>query len=91
VKIFEGILGHGIGGISYHCPTRCGYPFPTEYLTGLGLYEAYDDFFTKDMKYISDSSGWREGCLCEWIGIEDKIVALMHQIHWYRESPVETF
>ncbi len=46
---------------------------------------AYDLKFTKDMKYISDSSGgWREGCLCQFLGKHDKIHVLTHPSWWYR-------
>ena len=92
ISMLKSITTRPIEGVAYHCPTRCGYPLSTEVMNRIGvLYEAYDDFFTQDMKYISDSSGWREGCLCKWVGKKDKIVALMHQIHWYNDSPVETF
>lgn len=88
----EYIINRNVIGMAYHCPGRAGYALTPEQIGRSGVvYEAYDDVFTKHMKYISDSYGWREGCLCEWLGKEDKIVALFHQIHWYNESPIETF
>ena len=35
----------------------------------------------KELKYISDSGrNWREGCMCKWIGKEDKLHVLVHPI-----------
>jgi len=50
---------------------------------------AYDPKFTRDMKYISDSSGrWREGCLCKLLGKYDKIQVLTHPNWWYEAEEV---
>ncbi len=39
------------------------------------------------LKYISDSGrNWREGCMCQWIGKEDKLHILTHPIWWIKEG-----
>jgi hypothetical protein len=50
---------------------------------------AYAPKFTKDMKYISDSSArWKEGCLCKLLGKYDKIQVLTHPDWWYEREEV---
>lgn len=53
-------------------------------------YEAYNDKFIKDMKYISDSRGnWIERCMCKFI--EDgttKLCILTHPMYWYEKVSV---
>jgi len=54
------------------------------------LYDAYDAFFTKNMKYLSDSAyRWREGCMCNHIGKYPRMQILTHPIWWFREHPYE--
>ena len=42
-------------------------------------YDAYDEFFTRDMKYIPDSTGnWRKVCMCEHSGNDSRMQILVH-------------
>jgi hypothetical protein len=74
---------HGFGTL----PTPDYFGLSTK---GLGIKNyAYDPKFTRDMKYISDSSGrWREGCLCKLLGKYDKIQVLTHPDWWYMRDEV---
>ena len=48
-------------------------------------YEASHERFMVHRKYISDSGGhWREGCACQWLGIENHLTILTHPIWWFR-------
>lgn len=51
----------------------------------LGIrYNAYDKVLMGKVKYISDSLGnWREGCLCNHIGKQDKLYVLTHPSLWF--------
>lgn len=92
--VFEGILGKSITGISTHEPTRADDPDLVEKLVRRwGLkYSAYENRFTKDIKYISDSSGrWREGCFHEWINKADRLQVLVHPTWWYEKATQENY
>ncbi len=53
-------------------------------------YDAYDTAFTREMKYISDSSGiWREGCMCNHIGKYPRLQILVHPCWWFKDHPFE--
>jgi hypothetical protein len=47
-------------------------------------YYSYSNEFTKEMKYLSDSSGiWREGCCCKHLGNHDRFQILTHPEWWF--------
>jgi hypothetical protein len=91
---FEKVLGLKISGFSAHEPARLG---------GLEVsdqarerwnlkYHSYEDRFTKEMKYLSDSSGrWREGPITNFVGQYDRFQVLIHPIWWYQRSPMENY
>ncbi len=92
--IFEAIIGEPIVGLAPHEPARAGYPNLIDNLVDRwGLkYHAYDARFTKEMKYISDSSArWREGCFSTWINKVERLQVLVHPFWWYSEIPQETY
>jgi len=75
-------------GMSTHKPAGLGGPLLTSTATNLGLrYESYNEQFTTEFKYISDSSRrWREGCFCQWINVVDRLQILTHPVWWKRGS-----
>ena len=91
---FEKMMGLKIAGFSAHEPARLG---------GLEVsdqakirwnlkYHAYEERFTTEMKYLSDSSGrWREGPLTNFVNQFDRIQVLIHPIWWYQRSPMENY
>lgn len=82
--IFRAITGKSVAGCSAHMPASIKQLSMADAL-GAGLaYEAYAEPFTKERKYISDSSRhWREGCLCQWLGKADHLTVLTHPIWWF--------
>lgn len=53
-------------------------------------YNAYDSAFTSNIKYISDSFGfWREGCMCNHIGLYPRMQILVHPCWWFKEHLFE--
>lgn len=93
-RILEDIIGMKIYGISAHNPNQTKLKIKREDLQMLGLkYDAFDNIFIRDMKYISDSSGrWREGCVCKFIKRETpRLCVLIHPLRWYYLSPSENF
>lgn len=52
------------------------------------LIDAYDKELMKDVKYISDSSGyWREGCACGHLGRHRKMQILIHP-EWWNQTTI---
>jgi hypothetical protein len=83
------LLGVAIVGAAGHLATNNGvYDSQTVKKAGF-TYEAFEpslDSSDPRWKYISDSSKrWREGCLCNWLGIEDRLSVLMHPYWWFGE------
>ncbi len=66
---------------------------PKEVAKKLDAIEAYNDFFFRECKYISDSgSRWREGCMHDFINKDiKKLCILTHPIFWYERSPIENY
>jgi len=91
-SLLESILDTFITGMSYHEPSRLLNKGEKRSLpTGIE-YEAYEERFMKNYKYISDSSAhWREGCMCQHIGNENNLYILTHGFWWFNRSPVETY
>lgn len=53
-------------------------------------YDAYEASFTREMKYISDSSGrWQEGCMCKHIGKYPRLQILVHPCWWFKNHLFE--
>lgn len=95
-KILETATGRKINGIASHEAGRSKLNAAIDpvLLKKLGfLYDAYSPLFTKDIKYISDSSAnWREGCMCNFINSSvNKLCILTHPIWWYEKSSVENY
>ena len=95
IRVLENSVGHHVVGLSPHEPSRDGsLTISAELLHEAELeYQAYDDRFFKDMKYISDSScNWREGCMHEFIvGGFKKMCILTHPFWWYDKTPLENY
>ena len=88
-RILESVLNKKIKGFCCHEPTRCG----GFNMKAKGLYNAYEDRFLKDIKYISDSGArWRDGCLCKFLNdLYPRICVLIHPEWWYKNNPLERF
>jgi len=85
-----------IVSVSPHEPTREGsYHISEDWMRKNNLkFQAYDDIFIKQMKYISDSScNWREGCMHDFIDSEkySKLCVLTHPFWWYQQSSLENY
>ena len=95
MKILEHFLNIKVQSICPHEPARTGsLHLDEETSKKLGnLLHAYNDFFFKRLKYISDSScRWREGCMHEFIGRGVKqLCILTHPFWWYDKSPIENY
>jgi hypothetical protein len=91
LKVFENIIDDKVYGVCKHLPAKTKAVLTTDFFKSLGIeYDAYEDFFIKDCKYISESAHrWREGCMCNWIGKEDKLCILCHPMWWHKNSPIE--
>ncbi len=95
VMALEHILGEKVSSISLHEPSRTGsFLINKDLMERCDLkYQAYDDKFVKEMKYISDSSArWREGCMHEFIEKEEsRLCILTHPIWWFHDTPLENY
>jgi hypothetical protein len=93
-KVLETVTGTKIAGVTPHEPSRIKTLVNEGNLKEFGMeYEGYSSKFTKDIKYISDSScRWREGCMCEFIKKETpKLCILVHPFWWYEQTPLENY
>jgi hypothetical protein len=86
-KVFEAILGFAPSEIiSFHNPG----PFSERMLnqTIAGIRHTYEKEFFSDFKYLSDSQGWYEGCVCKVFeeGRYNRIQLLTHPYIWPVES-----
>ena len=93
-KYLENAVNREILGISTHEPGNSKFQVEDSDLKKFGLkYQAYSTIFTKDMKYISESSGrWREGCMCNFIKKNaPKLSILTHPIWWFEKTPLENY
>jgi hypothetical protein len=91
---FEKILGIQIRGFAAHEPVRFGgFETSIEAKKRWNLeYHAYEERFTTQMKYLSDSSGrWREKPVVSFVNTFDRIQLLTHPIWWYHATPQENF
>jgi hypothetical protein len=94
VAAFEAILGTRVKLVAPHRTSGSSSTAVTHNALArarkpLRLRSAYDEEFTHGWKYISDSSGtWREGCLCQWIGKENRLQVLIHP-EWWFENHIE--
>jgi hypothetical protein len=88
------LTGKAIKSVCPHEPSRTKqFRLPPTLVERFGLIEAYGDSFTKEMKYISDSScRWREGCMHEFFerGVP-RLCILTHGFWWYPSSPLENY
>ncbi len=90
--LLESLLDTEITGISYHEPARFMDKDDNRELPPGIQYEAYEERFMDNYKYISDSSAhWREGCMCQHIGKEERLYILTHGFWWFDKSPVENY
>ena len=71
-------------GCAPHMPGTVGNIDEDEVKKVGSFYEASHQRFMVERKYISDSGGkWREGCACQWLGIENHLTILTHPIWWF--------
>jgi len=95
IKTLEHLFSCKINSICPHEPVRTGnLKIDDKAFKELGVkYHAYHDMFTKDMKYISDSScRWREGCMHLFIEKETpRLCILTHPLWWFEDSPIENY
>ena len=90
--LLESLLDTEITGMSYHEPARFMNEDDKRELPPGIQYEAYEERFIGNYKYISDSSAhWREGCMCKHIGKEERLYILTHGFWWFDKSPVENY
>lgn len=93
-EVLEIITGTKIVGVTPHEPSRIKALINEDNIKEFGLdYEGYSSKFTKNVKYISDSScRWREGCMCEFIKKETpKLCITVHPFWWYEKTPLENY
>lgn len=66
---------------------------PAQTVAAAGFrYQAYAPEFFGGFKYLSDSSArWREGCVCGWLGRQDRLYVLTHGFWWYEQTPLENY
>jgi len=89
--LLESIIGAPIKGISFHQPSLWNKMNLDVYSLGFE-YDAYQDTFTKHVKYISDScSRWHDGCMCQFIGKTTKLCILTHPFWWFEEVSMENY
>ncbi len=97
-NFIEACIGHDIRGFSAHRD----FDYQVNSLDiintldykSLGFtYQAYQDEFHKNAKYISEvvsgHIGWREKCPCKYVGERDVICLLAHPAWWYNSHPRE--
>ena len=91
-ELLSRVLDQEVEGLSLHEPSRTVRGSRATRYTDYGFtYEAYSRQFA-DLKYISDSSAhWREGCMCQHIGREDRLYILTHGFWWYAQTPLENY
>lgn len=82
-ETLETILDYPITMMAAHNVTM-GKPIDPAVLEALKFIGLKDiNKFLHDYKYISDSGHyWREGCMCQHVGIHDKLMVLTHPIWW---------
>jgi hypothetical protein len=94
ISAFESLLGIKIAGFSAHEPARLGGLETSDDAKARWnlSYHAYEERFTKEIKYLSDSSGrWREGPMTNFIDQFNCLQVLIHPIWWYEKSPLENY
>ena len=88
-RVLENIVDSPIHGLASHAPRLSPLlkNFDAATMKSLGfLYNASDSLFTNQNLYLSDSNRrWRNGCVCGYIGLQDRITLLTHPGWW---SPV---
>lgn len=74
-----------------HETSRLGAVAGAALAAGLAV-DAYDDAFTKTMRYLSDSAGrWRDGCACNWVSRREPLCILTHPLWWFEQTPLERY
>jgi len=76
--------------VSFHNPHTCADKVINKTLSG--MHHAYEPRYFSDIKYLSDSQGWYEGCLCKIFESKKypKIQLLTHPYIW-SENPQADF
>lgn len=86
IKLLEELIGTKITSVSAHDVTT-GIK-PSQKLLKL-LSKFVLDAKNLNIKYISDSTqNWREGCMCQHIGMVDKLQILTHPFLWHDKHQV---
>ena len=98
-EFLETALGVEVHGFSLHSTGRlrkmCGDELPRmlDALLEVGFDYSRHHLITRyGLRFISDSNRyWRDGCLCLHVGVEPRILALVHPFWWDEEDlPVVT-
>ena len=82
-EVFEKIMGvKPCDIISFHNPHKFGPKLLNAEIKG--VHHSYEKRYFSDMKYLSDSQGWYEGCLCKIFeaGKYNRIQLLTHPYIW---------
>ena len=88
IKLFEKKLNIEIKSVAAHLSSMA--PSSVN-LSGTEYLDVYSAPFFKEIKYISDSNKvWREGCMCKWIGLQQKLQILVHP-HWWNGMTLEEY
>ncbi|MGC8839499.1 MAG: hypothetical protein ACP5UM_13935 [Anaerolineae bacterium] len=89
----EAILEVEIVSAAMHNPSLSRDALGPEDLAAVGIHrEAYHAPFSTEFKYLSDSGArWREGCVCGFLGREERLHVLIHPFWWFERSLTENF
>ncbi|MBC7222867.1 MAG: hypothetical protein H5T59_01085 [Anaerolineae bacterium] len=89
----EAILEVEVVSAAAHNPSLSRESLALEDLAAVGIrHEAYHPPFSTEFKYLSDSGArWREGCVCGFLGREERLHVLIHPFWWFERSLSENF
>jgi hypothetical protein len=83
-KLLENLIDSKITSISPHNVSLTSKKITYDHLDFI---DATDPKILNSVKYVSDSvQNWRNGCMCNYIDNESKLIILTHPI-WWMESP----
>jgi len=92
--ILEAVANKKVLGCAAHEPSRKEHFINDGNIKNFGfIYHAYSDFFLKENKYISESSGrWREEDMMSYIKKKTpRLYILTHPLWWFKDSPIENY
>lgn len=91
--VLEAVINRPVLSCTTHLPGKT-YRDGAQQMTPLAgfLDSAHDQRWLESYQYISDSNGrWRDGCLCQHLGKENRLHVTIHPFWWYERSPVENY